>query len=301
MKSPAIQWDDVNYSVPSGFWMRSQKIIEHFSLSVEKGEVIGLIGANGAGKTTAIKLGTGLLKPDSGAVRINGKPVAAREARSAIGLLTENQYVYPYLKLKEWLRLLGSLSGMSNPTLDDKIEIILEKVGLIEKKEVFMRSLSKGQTQRAGIAQAILHSPEILFLDEPMSGLDPMWRGRIQDLLIDYKKEGGTILFSSHILADVVQISDRIAVIRSGQMAWSGRLDELPENRGNYQAVFFSDRINDLLELIKPDSLVQQADKSWVITIDVSQKNNLIDLAGSGKISLESLTPVYMNVEEILS
>lgn len=301
MIRPAIEWNNVNYSIPSGFWMRSQKIIQDFCLAVEKGEVIGLIGANGAGKTTIIKLGTGLLKPDSGVVRINGKPSVSREARSIIGLLTEHQYVYPHLKLKEWLSLLGSLSGMQKTTLGHRIDRVLEKVGLLGEKNIFMKALSKGQTQRAGIAQAILHFPEILFLDEPMTGLDPVWRGRIQALLIDYKKKGGTILFSSHILADVLRISDRIAVIRSGHIAWFGRLNELPGSREKYQAVFFSDTINTVKEVLKSNSVEPQPDKSWHVTVDVSQKNKLIGLAGSGKISLESITPVYANVEEIIS
>ncbi len=214
----ALEWRSVSFVVPYGFWMRPKTIIDGLELSVPEGAALGLVGPNGAGKTTTIKLGAGLIRPASGQVFINGKPSLHSRSRICLGLLTETQYIYPHLKLYEWLTMAAGLSGLTGADRNRRVCEVLEKMDLVSKANQLMRTLSKGQTQRAGIAQALIHKPSILLLDEPMSGLDPLWRYRIQEILLAFKAGGGTLLFSSHILSDVERLSDEVALIDGGRI-----------------------------------------------------------------------------------
>lgn len=300
MSKNALEWQNVTYSVRQGFWMKPVRIITGFDLSVPKGSVTGLIGPNGAGKTTTIKLGAGLIRGKKGRILINGIPSHRPEARRSVGLLTENQYVYPYLKLDEWLKMLGALSGMTGHGLGNRIRQVLELVDMTEKSGALMHTLSKGQLQRAGIAQALLHEPEILLLDEPMSGLDPFWRYRVQQLLSDYAKQGRTILFSSHIISDVLQLSQRLVVMASGRIKWKGRINDIPQVNQGLRAVIFTCSPDRLKQDITYETLSPRQDGSFVLTLAPGQKKQLYALATSGVIEIESVNPVYSRIEEIL-
>ena len=249
MTAPALQWNNVSFSVRHGFWMRRKTIVQDLVMDLPKGTTLGLVGPNGAGKTTSIKLAAGLMAPDRGRVLVNGIPAVEPDARRKLGLLTETQYIYPHLRVREWLTMLAGFSGLTGSRLRERVDAVLELMALTDRAAMMMNTLSKGQLQRAGLAQALVHEPEILLLDEPMSGLDPYWRYRLSNILKEYKASGGTLLFSSNILADVERLSDRIALIEKGRVRWLGALSEMPREVIGYEAVCRVEHLGDLSAL----------------------------------------------------
>ncbi|WP_166404943.1 ABC transporter ATP-binding protein [Desulfonema ishimotonii] len=280
--------------------MRPRKIVHDIALDIGRGCALGLVGPNGAGKTTTIKLGAGLLRPETGQVSIFGRPAPEAASRKCLGLLTENQYIYPHLRLREWLVMLAGFSGLSARQSRQRLEAVLSAVDLTARADQMMHTLSKGQLQRAGLAQALIHEPEILFLDEPMSGLDPYWRYQVQQMLSDFKSRGGTILFSSHILADVERLSDSIALLEEGRICWRGNLSELSRNIKGYEALCRTDQ-TEILEKISVNGKPElQSEGGWRVSVPVDRKDELIRLASQGTITLDSLRPVREELEEIL-
>lgn len=300
MSETAIEWRDVSFSIREGFWMRRKTILEGITLEVPAGSVLGLVGPNGAGKTTTIKLGAGLVEPEAGDVRITGIPACNPEARRKIGFLTETQYIYPHLKLREWLMMLAGFSGLGAQDAGRRISEVLEMLDLKGRENQMIRTLSKGQLQRAGFAQAIIHAPQILFLDEPMSGLDPFWRYRFQKILQELKASGKTILFSSHIIYDVEQLSDRIALIQGGRLKWEGRLSELPRKVKGYEAICETGEPEKIEKLVSKQHLFQFPEGGWRVTLSVEQKDQLLQLVANDGVTLVSLRPLRQEIEEVL-
>ncbi|MDD9304599.1 MAG: ABC transporter ATP-binding protein [Desulfobacter sp.] len=259
---------------------------------------MGFLGPNGAGKTTTIKLCAGIINPNSGTILIHGKPVNNAFSRKKIGLLTENQYFPPHLTVKEWLSLLGRISGLSGRTLKEAMDWVLALFDLVKLGDSRIHTLSKGQAQRAGFAQALIHKPEILLLDEPMSGMDPSWRSRIQEILIAYKNRGGTLLFSSHILSDLARLSDHLTFITGGQIKWQGSANEVSDTKTMYEIIFRSDNIEKIIQMI-PDSYKAQPDGSFRIILESEKKNIILKLAVEKSLSLSSITPLYPGLEEL--
>lgn len=296
----AVEWESVDFSVPKGFWMRNTTIIHSLNLQVPSGAVFGLVGPNGAGKTTTIKLAAGLLRPGRGTVRIFDLSASIPQARKSIGLLTENQYVYPHLRLVEWMEMLAGLSGLPRDRQRDQVDSALEMLQLTDHRRQMMRTLSKGQLQRAGLAQALVHRPRILLLDEPMSGLDPYWRFRIQKILMDFKSEGGTILFSSHVLSDVERLCDQAVLFQNGRLRWKGSLTEMPRKTKGYEALC---RVADpalLDELEGIEKIIRQPGGLYQATLSLDGRIPLLAAAAAGRIDLESLNPVREETEEVL-
>ena len=188
-------------------------ILQDISLSLDEGEVFGFLGPNGAGKTTTMKAILGIIEPTSGKVEIFGKSPHELAVKKRIGFMPENTYLYKYLTADEFLDFNGKFYGLSPSTLEARKKEVLEKVGLSHAKDKKLNTYSKGMLQRIGLAQSILHDPEIVFLDEPMSGLDPIGRKMVKDLLIELKKAGKTIFFNTHILSDVEAICDTFGII----------------------------------------------------------------------------------------
>src|SRR5207248_8537531 len=214
------------YSV--GFWRKKPKLaLKPLRLSIEEGEIFGFLGPNGAGKTTTLKLLMGLVFPTSGSARILGMEVNDPRMKAQIGFLPEQPYFYDYLTARELLMYYGQLSGMDSKALPKKIHEVLQRVGLPDVGGVQLRKFSKGMLQRVGIAQAILHDPKVVFLDEPMSGLDPMGRREVRDLVEQLKGEGKTVFFSTHILSDAEALCDRVAIIHLGELRGVGAVAEL--------------------------------------------------------------------------
>jgi ABC-2 type transport system ATP-binding protein len=214
------------YSV--GFWRKQRKhALKPLRLAVEDGEVFGFLGPNGAGKTTTLKLLMGLVFPTAGTARILGMEIDDPRMKAKIGFLPEQPYFYDYLTARELLNYYGQLSGVDPKQRSRKVQEMLERVGLRDAGGVQLRKFSKGMLQRVGIAQAILHDPEVIFLDEPMSGLDPMGRREVRDLMEQLKQEGKTVFFSTHILSDAEALCDRVAVIHQGELRGVGAVADL--------------------------------------------------------------------------
>src|SRR5689334_19087422 len=211
-----------------GFWRKTKKTgLKPLHLEVKQGEVFGFLGPNGAGKTTTLKLLMGLIFPTAGTAYILGRDWRDPWSRSRIGFLPEQPYFYDYLTPVELLDYYGSLSGVSAADRRLRIPRLLEKVGLADQGRVQLRKFSKGMLQRVGIAQAVLHEPEVVFLDEPMSGLDPVGRREIRDFIQDLNKEGKTVFFSTHILADAQALCHRVSVLNRGELRGVGVVAEL--------------------------------------------------------------------------
>lgn len=301
MTSKALLWDKVSFSVRHGFWMASKRILDNITLEVEKGTVLGLVGPNGAGKTTTIKLGAGLVSPESGNVFIQGKPAVFSASRKKMGLLTEAQYFYPHLRVKEWLKMMAGLSGMTGTDIRKRMDDVLELVELGTLCDQMMRTLSKGQLQRAGLAQALLHEPEILILDEPMSGLDPYWRFKILNILLEYKKKGGTIVFSSHIIGDVETLSDQVALLQNGKIVWNGRLKELNRKVEGYKIICYTSTPEILKKIADGNKIEKQPDGAWFFSIQPDKRADFLSIVASNdEIKVESLLPIQEELASVL-
>ena len=210
-----------------GFFMRRVLAVRDISFQVDRGDIFGFLGPNGSGKTTTIKVLTGLISPTNGRAELFGEPVPSRRALARIGFLPENPYVYPYLTPAEFVVLCGRLSGLSARAAHDRTRQVLDQVGVAYAADRPVRRLSKGMLQRTGLAAALVADPELLILDEPMSGLDPIGRKEVRDLIVEERKRGRTIFFSTHILNDVESLCDRVAILRKGEVVVSGRISEL--------------------------------------------------------------------------
>lgn len=225
--SALVQVDNLAKTFRQGFFMRRVEAVKGVSFSVERGEIFGFLGPNGAGKTTTIKMLTGLIRPSSGHATVFGHAIPSPEAMRQVGFLPENPYVYPYLTPREFVEMCGRLSGLSGKAVRSRTMQCLERVGIAYAADRQVRRLSKGMLQRTGLAAALVADPELLLLDEPMSGLDPVGRKEVRDLIVDERRNGRTIFFSTHILTDVETLCDRVVILRKGEVVVSGVMSEL--------------------------------------------------------------------------
>ncbi|AFY36899.1 ABC transporter related protein [[Leptolyngbya] sp. PCC 7376] len=224
----------------TGFWLnKTSQSLKNCSLEVMPGETFGLLGPNGAGKTTMLKILLGIIRKSAGQATLLGKPIGDRQTREKIGYLPENAYFYDYLTAWEFLDFTGSLFQIPKKRRHKRINTLLDTVGLAKEiaKKRQMRKYSKGMLQRVGMAQALINDPDLVFLDEPMSGLDPLGRFQVREIILSLKEQGKTIFFNSHILADVEQICDRLAILSKGEIICTGTLSELLGTEDRYQAI----------------------------------------------------------------
>ena len=228
MSTPAIEILGLTKDYPVGFWRKTmRRSLDHLSLQVEDGEVFGFLGPNGAGKTTTLKLLTGLIFPTAGTARVRGRSIDDVAMHREIGFLPEQPYFYDYLTARELLDYYGHFGNLSKTARRERVTQLLERVGLASAADVQLRKYSKGMLQRTGIAQAILRDPKVVFLDEPMSGLDPVGRREVRDIILELKKEGKTVFFSTHILSDAEMLCDRVAVLAGGKLQGVGAPGEI--------------------------------------------------------------------------
>ena len=228
MRTPAIEILGLTKDYPTGFWSkRMRRSLDALTLQVEDGEIFGFLGPNGAGKTTTLKLLTGLIFPTSGTARVRGRSIDDIGMHREIGYLPEQPYFYDYLTARELLDYYARFSNYSSIDRRERVNRLLERVGLASAADVQLRKYSKGMLQRAGLAQAILHEPQVVFLDEPMSGLDPVGRYEVRDMILELKKQGRTIFFSTHILSDAEMLCDRVAVLAAGKLQGVGAPEEI--------------------------------------------------------------------------
>lgn len=201
--------------------------LDGLSLTVGRGEIFGFLGPNGAGKTTTLKILMGLVRATSGSALLLGQPAGDVETRRRIGFLPESPYFYDYLTAEEFLGFYGQLAGLNRVVMNQRITDLLQLVGLVDARTRQLRKFSKGMLQRIGLAQALIHDPELVILDEPMTGLDPVGRKQVRDLILSLRDRGKTVFFSTHILHDVEMICDRVGIVMKGRLLASGRVDEL--------------------------------------------------------------------------
>lgn len=227
---PVVQTSELRKIYRTGFWL-NQKIqsLKNCSITVYQGETFGLLGPNGAGKTTLLKTLLGITRPTSGKAWLLSKPIGDAQVKQRIGYLPENAYFYEYLTGWEFLQFVAGLFQISAKLQQQRIPMLLDLVGLSQSaaRKKQLRHYSKGMLQRIGLAQALINDPEVVFLDEPMSGLDPMGRYQIREIILSLKAQGKTIFFNSHILSDVEKICDRIAILADGELICTGSLDQL--------------------------------------------------------------------------
>jgi ABC-2 type transport system ATP-binding protein len=234
----ALEIQGLAKSYTVGFWHKTLKpALQPLHLSVQEGETFGFLGPNGAGKTTTLKILMGIVFPTSGSATILGHDFRDPEVKKQIGFLPEQPYFYDYLSAPELLDYYAQLSGIAMPERRKRIPLLLDRVGLGDVGKKQLRKFSKGMLQRVGIAQAIIHGPKIVFLDEPMSGLDPIGRREIRELIQSLKDEGKTVFFSTHILTDAEALCDRVAIIDQGQLKWIGVVEDLTSKHADKSEV----------------------------------------------------------------
>lgn len=244
MPAPVVSVRGLRKEYRQGFFMRRVTAVTDVTFEVDSASIFGFIGPNGAGKTTTLKVLMGLVRPTSGTATLFGARVPNAGALRRVGFLPENPYVYPYLTSREFVEMCGSLSGLRGGALRDRARHALEKVGVLYAADRAVRKLSKGMLQRAGLAAALVADPELLVLDEPMSGLDPVGRKEVRDIILDERRAGRTILFSTHILSDVETICDRVAILRSGKVVLTGALDTLLRRNAQQTDIYLA-RVDD--------------------------------------------------------
>jgi ABC-2 type transport system ATP-binding protein len=223
---PLVEITQVDQSFRTGFWLKRTQILHGINLTIPERSIFGFLGANGAGKTTLIHLITGLRSPFKGSVKVGGDEATSSRARARVGYLPERPYFHEHLTGEGLLKYFGALSGMSKSKILDRIPDVLASVGMSDARKVELKRYSKGMLQRIGIAQAILHDPEFLVLDEPMSGLDPLGRKEMRELILKLASEGRTVFFSSHVIPDVEAICDQVALIQKGKLIGHGPIGQ---------------------------------------------------------------------------
>jgi ABC-2 type transport system ATP-binding protein len=294
----AIEILDLEKSYRVGFWRKRAKVaLRPLRLTIEEGEVFGFLGPNGAGKTTTLKLLMGLVFPTAGTARILGRDLDDPQVKSQIGFLPEQPYFYDHLTARELLNYYGQLSGVPAKGRATRVEQMLDRVGLSDSAGIQLRKFSKGMLQRVGLAQAILHDPKLVFLDEPMSGLDPMGRREVRDMIQQLRHEGKTVFFSTHILSDAEALCDRVGVIHQGELRGVGAIAELTsQTQGRIEIIFYAPRVPAALTQLGAEARVSGNIVNAVLP--EKQQDAALEVLRRERLKLISLTPVRRSLEE---
>lgn len=301
MSDPLIVVEDLRKTYRQGFWMRRVEAVQGVSFQVSRGQSFGFLGPNGAGKTTTIKILMGLIGATSGRASLFGQGVPHRRTRLNVGFMPENPYVYPYLTPREFVLLCGQLSGLRGGALRDRTESVLKQTGIAYASGREVRRLSKGMLQRTGLAAALVADPELLILDEPMSGLDPGGRREVRDIIRHERSEGRTIFFSTHILADVPTLCEHIAILQKGKVVVSGRIDELLRREATHVDVVVAGNAAELrVEWEKQAFECLQNGESLTVAVPTADKVGVVlsDALAQGLIVLE-VAPRYETLEAL--
>ena len=280
-----IQIQNIKQSFKTGFLLKHVQILKGISFEIPKGSIYGFLGHNGAGKTTLIHLMVGIREPMSGTITLDGKPVHIPSVRAQMGYLPERPYFYESLTGRRLLQYYGELSQLDGATIKKRTPEVLEAVGLSHAADLELRKYSKGMLQRIGVAQAILHRPKFLVLDEPMSGLDPLGRKSMRELIQNLASLGHTVFFSSHIIPDVEMICDHLAVIKKGVLLGAGPMSQFLKNEKNESEVFYSKPGTDIIE----KTIVQ----------DPSQMNATLESLLKQKADIRAVQPIRRSLEEV--
>lgn len=294
---PAIEILGLEKIYRVGFWRsRPKRALHPLHLTVEGGEIFGFLGPNGAGKTTTLKLLMGLVFPSAGSARILGREWTDPQVKAQIGFLPEQPYFYDHLTAHELLEYYGQLSGVPAKQRKRRVEEILYQVGLRDVRGVQLRKFSKGMLQRVGIGQAILHDPKLVFFDEPMSGLDPMGRREVRDLMEQLKQQGKTVFFSTHILSDAEALCDRVGIIHRGELRGVGAVADLTSTvQGKVEVIWQGTQIPGSIKALGGECHVTGDTVRAVIA--ENQQDAAIDALRRERQRLIAITPVRTSLE----
>src|SRR5438094_897023 len=297
-----IRTDGLTKEFRLGLGRQRVVALDRLNLEVHQGEIFGFLGHNGAGKTTTIKLLLGLLAPTAGQAWRLEWPIEDVTIKQQVGFLPEAPYFYEYLTAEEFLTFYGQLFGLGGAPLTKKVEELLEMVALTDARRLQLRKFSKGMLQRVGVAQALINDPELVVLDEPMSGLDPIGRKEVRDLILRLKESGKTVMFSSHILHDAEVLCDRVAMILKGRLVACGRVTDLLDQGASHQVELIVDRLTpEGLDHLRPltDKVVMQGDRMLVVLKNQQQVGGALEIIRSAKACLVSLNPQKGSLEDL--
>lgn len=284
----------------SGFLRRAYVALNDLDLDVRSGEVLGYIGPNGAGKTTTIKMLMGLNLPTAGTVKLLGRPLSDRTVRRRIGFLPERPYFYDYLTAQEFLHFYGTLHGMAKADRQRRIDELLPLVHMERARHVQLRKFSKGMLQRVGVAQALINDPDLVVLDEPSSGLDPMGRMLIRDIILGLKERGTTVMLASHILSDVEEICDRVAIVAGGELRQVASVSDLVGHKVQSVEVRVTGLDDDTVAKLAPQGHRVTPQGRTVIEVETIDLANMLArdvLAAGGR--LISVVPRRESLEQL--
>jgi ABC-2 type transport system ATP-binding protein len=297
----AIEIKGLTKEYRTGFWKSQiKRALNSLDLQVESGEVFGLLGPNGAGKTTTLKILFRLIFPTSGTARILGNELSDTAMHQRVGYLPEHPYFYDHLSPEELLNYTGRLFGLGKDDLRRRVNQLLNQAGLEAVRHAPLRQFSKGMVQRAGIAQALINDPDVIFLDEPMTGLDPIGRREVRDLVLRLREEKKTVFFSTHILSDAETLCDRVAILNRGQLQGCGELREILSLGASITELTLENPLAAVLEEVRPlvASMVRTGDR---VRLEIGEEANIekvLAIALHGKAKVVSLNPVKMSLED---
>jgi ABC-2 type transport system ATP-binding protein len=297
----AVEISGLTKEYRMGFWKRRiRRALNSLNLNVESGEVFGLLGPNGAGKTTTLKILFRLVFPTSGTARILGKELNDTAMHQRVGYLPEHPYFYDHLTAEELLHYTGRLFGLSGGDLRRRVNQLLEKVGLAESRHVPLRRFSKGMVQRAGIAQALINDPEVVFLDEPMTGLDPIGRHAVRNLILQLREEKKTVFFSTHILSDAETLCDRVAILNRGELQGCGELRQILSLGVSATELVLENPPEGILAELRPlvASMVRTGDRVRLEIREEAHVKKVLTISLGGKVKVVSLSPIRMSLED---
>jgi len=302
--SQVVEIENLTKDYEVGFWRkRKVRALDGLSLTVNQGEIFGFLGANGAGKTTTLKLLMTLIFPTTGTARILDHDIADVSMHQRIGYLPENPYFYDYLTALEFLTFCGQIFGFSKDDRTNRAKHLLTRVRLDESKwNTQLRKFSKGMLQRVGLAQAIINDPEVVFLDEPMSGLDPIGRREVRDLISALRQEGKTVFMCSHILSDIEVLCDRVAILKGGKLAHLGELSDLQQQVSVVEVVVSGTTDTALGPLLPQGNTFRLAPSPAGLRIEVQDEKDIdVVIAALRKAGgkLVSVQPLKQSLEEL--
>jgi len=296
-----LRADGLSKTFRRPFTGKRVEAVRGVGFEVGRGEIFGFLGPNGAGKTTSIKMVTGLIAPTAGTIEILGKRAPEPDVMGRVGFLPESPYVYPYLTPREFVSLCGRLSGLGGASLKKRVVEVIGRVGIANAIDRPARALSKGMLQRAALAAALVHDPELLILDEPMSGLDPVGRKEVRDLIVEEKQRGHTVFFSSHILSDVEMLCDRVCILRQGQVVVSGALRDLLVQNKRRTEVTVANAKESLRGLLAPiTTAIREAGGALVLEVEGDESvRAVVERVLAEGARLESVTPKRETLEDL--
>jgi len=297
----AIETEKLTKEYRIGFWRKRVCVLSQLELAVHQGEIFGYLGPNGAGKTTTLKLLMGLLRPTSGEARILGRPPGDVRIQQQVGFLPEQPAFYEYLTGRELLNFYGQLLGLDRSIRRERIESLVLQLRIESALDLQLRKYSKGMVQRIGLVQALLNDPKVILLDEPMSGLDPIGRREVRDLLLRLKSEGRTIFFSSHIIPDVEVVCDRVGILVGGRLVAQGPLDEILGVRIASIEVTVSQVPPEVMGAFDHLLVTQPVPRRERLLLTVKDEGALTELLGrllDGKAVIHAVVPHRESLEE---